>query len=470
MVQETGGEPASPLEVSLYAPHAAQMVLHNSTARFRVATCGRRWGKTLACANEIIKAAIDVPSSVCWWVAPVFGQTEIAMSMVERALIPTGLVRRYQKSLNRFILVNESQIEFHSVGNEPDRLRGPGLNCLVIDEAAMMEEKVWTEILRPTLADRNGKLIMISTPKGRNYFHRLFQEGQAGLHGDPKHREWASWNFPSSSNPYLPASEIEDARTKLPRDVFRQEWLAEFLEESAGVFKGIQACIWGPWEGRNEGPQPNRRYVLGWDVAKYTNFSVLTVIDKLMRRVVAWDRFNRVDWSYQIAKVRNLAAYFHANVIMDATGAGDPLVSQVRAALTPLGLALEPIVFTNDLKQQIIENLAISMEQRRVSYPAIPELLQELEVFQYEMTKSRNIIYSAPTGFDDDCVMSLALALWKCNTGVFFESNNPWAEEEQPASQNPQEGWYFDPITRTIKYPESAMSPFRSLGSKRPLF
>jgi hypothetical protein len=460
------------VQLTLYAPHSAQQTIHASRATYRVATCGRRWGKTLMGANELIKGAVEVPDSDNWWVAPVFKQTEVAYRMVEKALMSMkpNLVKRHQKSLDRFILFNDARIEFHSIGNDPDRLRGPGLNKLVGDECSMWNRKVWEEILWPTLADRLGTAILIGTPKGRNWFYEVWQRGQKGLRGDPAHSEWASWKFPSSSNPYLSARRIAEVKSKLPQDVFRQEWEAEFLEESAGVFRGIMSCVYGPWNG-NEAPIPGHSYALGWDVAKYTNFSVFSVIDRATRRLVAWDRFNKVDWSYQLAKLNALCATYHPKVIMDATGAGDPLVSQVRSMITGMGLALEPIVFTNELKQQIVENLAITMEQRHLSYPNIPELLEELQIFQYEFTKSRNIVYSAPEGFDDDCVISLALALWGCTGARFFEGIETPSQNEVKHT-NPQEGWIFNPVTRQIEYPSDALSPFRSVGGgrNRPLF
>jgi len=471
------------------------MVLHNCPARFRSAAMGRRFGKTLACSNEIIKAAIDRPGSMNWWVAPVFRQTEIAYSMVEKALVPTGLIAKHQKSLDRFILVNGSVIEFHSVGNEPDRLRGPGIDFLVMDECAMLLKKVWEEILRPTVADRMGRVIFISTPKGRNWFFDMFQAGQAGLRGEELYKDYASFNFPTAMNPFIPEDEIEDARRKLPADVFRQEWLAEFLEESAGVFRGIKACICRVWDEAAPFFSPNHNlpyvnghtYVIGWDPAKHTNFSVLTVMDKAAREVVAFERFNKIDWSFQLGRMKALAASYRANVIMDATGVGDPLVSQARTMLNPLGLGVTPITFSNTSKNEYIEALAIAVEQTRIHYPDIPELIAELELFQYEYTKSRHVVYSAPEGFNDDCVLSLSLAYSGCSKSGFFEDlvvpsvGALSAMKEEPLSlgggiqidalallynpelanainatgkPDPQAGWVWDPLSHTIKYPD----------------
>jgi len=220
----------------------------------------------------------------------------------------------------------------------------------------------------------------------------MFQAGQRGMRGEEEYKDYASFNFPTSSNPFIPEDEIEDARRKLPANVFRQEWLAEFLEESAGVFRGIRACICRAWDEAAPFWSPTHNmpyiqghtYVLGWDPAKYEDFSVLTVMDKAAREVVAFERFNKIDWSFQLGRMKALAAAYHANVIMDATAVGDPLASQARTMLIPYGLSVTPITFGNTNKNEYVEALAIAMEQTRLHFPNIPELISELELFQYE--------------------------------------------------------------------------------------
>ena len=96
---------------------------------------------------------------------------------------------------------------------------------------------------------------------------------------------------------------------------------------------------------------------------------------------------------------------------MDSTGVGDPILEQALKA----GIKAEGFQFTNTTKQQLIEYLAVQLEQRKITFPYIPELIHELELFQYEMTRAGNIRYSAPQGYHDDCVIALALACWDMN-------------------------------------------------------
>jgi len=204
---------------------------------------------------------------------------------------------------------------------------------------------------------------------------------------------------------------VEEARHTLPMDVFRQEYEAEFLEDSAGVFRGIMNCVKGDFEQ----PKTGASYILGWDIAKHTDFSVMIVMDTHRRHVVAYDRFNQIDYSLQLQRLKALADKYKARVIMDSTGVGDPVLEQVKK----MGLFVDGYNFTSTTKQQLIENLAVAIENGEVSFPHIPELIHELQLYQYEITRAGNVRYSAPQGYHDDTVIALGLALLGCKERKF---------------------------------------------------
>jgi hypothetical protein len=153
-----------------------------------------------------------------------------------------------------------TRVWFLSADN-PENIRGYGFRGLVIDEAALVPLDVWNYILRPTIGQTQGWAVFISTPKGRNWFHDMFTRGE-----DPNEPDYASFHFPSIANPFFPASEWEDARRTLPVDVFKQEYEAEFLEDSAGVFRKVSSCLF-PESAitRDDRAGP---VVIGCDVAK----------------------------------------------------------------------------------------------------------------------------------------------------------------------------------------------------------
>lgn len=383
--------------LELYTPHDGQWHLHNSTARFRMATCGRRWGKTYACINEIAQYAWENPDCMTWWVAPTYKQAKIAFRILTREFR-----HAMEKSLKSEMLIRWKSggiTEFKSTDNY-DSLRGEGVSFMVIDEAALIPAEAWHEVLRPTLSDTRGRAIIVSTPKGRNWFYHLWMRGK-----DPAFSDYASFRFPTSSNPYIDEEEVEEAKSTLPADAFHQEYEAEFLEESAGVFRNFRSCI----NGKLESPKPGHAYVIGFDVAKHTDFSVLTCFDLQEKRVVAFDRFNQIDYRVQLERVEQMVeSYNNASVLMDSTGVGDPILEQ----LEERHIEVEGFKFHNQSKQQLIENLAVMLEKKQICFPDIPVLINELEMFQYEMTRSGSIRYSAPDGMHDDCVISLALGAW----------------------------------------------------------
>jgi len=108
--------------------------------------------------------------------------------------------------------------------------------------------------LRPALSDRQGKALFISTPKGRNYFHRLWKRAEA----EP---DWAAFRFPTSANPNIAPEEIEAAKALLPALIFAQEYEAQFTEQVGAMAKLEWFTI------RDSRPPMRREHVRYWDLA-----------------------------------------------------------------------------------------------------------------------------------------------------------------------------------------------------------
>lgn len=405
-------------EVQLYTPHQSQMSLHNCKARFRVLSCGRRWGKTLGASNELSKSALELNDTLNWWVAPTYSQANIAFELMANALYPV-LKKEPNFSKLRLDLINKSVIECRSA-EKYNNLRGNGPDACVIDEARDIKKEAWHEVLRPSVADTQGWVIFISTPRGYDWFYDLFRLGQ-----DPLNTEYASFTFPTSANPYIPQSEIDELKHTLPERVFRQEILAEFLDDASNVFHGIDRCI----EGTFEEPKPGHTYIVGWDPAKHEDFSVMTCLNLDTRHVDAFYRTNQIDYTFQINQLVELSSrYNNSAVLMDSTGVGDPLLEMVRMR----GIAVEGFLFTSVSKKELVERLVIAIEQRQITFPKIDELLGELRSFAYTLTASRNITYSAPPGQHDDTVVSLALACY-----AVTHPQIPLSGEEEPDKPPP---------------------------------
>lgn len=392
--------------IQLYSPHEAQKRIHRSTARFRVVPCGRRVGKTLFAANEMSKFVVEHADVACVWISPVYRQGKLVYRLIKRAL--RDLVTHWSDNDLQLTLWNNSRIDFYSATN-PDAMRGNRWHLAIFDETADIPEEVWIEVVRPALSDTQGRAIFIGTPKGRNWFYRLYMRGLDNAESD-----YESFTFPTSANPYIPRSEIEAAKKDLPEDTFLQEYTAKFLEESAGVFRGIDKCIQGEYEEVIPGmfyvskpPVPGHIYCGGWDVAKHADWSVLTIMDTQTMHVDALYRLNKVDYTAQIERTAYLAnLYNNAAILQDATGVGDPVLEMLKSK----GVTAEGFVYTNISKKLLIEGLQVAIEHQNISFPNIPVLIGELRTMQYKVTPGRNITYEAPKGYHDDCVNSLALA------------------------------------------------------------
>jgi hypothetical protein len=377
-----------------YKPHEKQKLFHQSTARWRVLNCGRRWGKTECAVAEAARLAFKKPKQRGWIVAPTFPLSR-EDGRVLKEIVPDQLIASELKAEHKFLFVNGSEIELRSADNEAS-LRGAGLNFCILDEASRIKEDGWNA-LRPALSDKQGKGIFISTPKGKNWFYRLFLKGQDG--GD-----YASWHFPSSTNPYFPADEWQEAKESYPADWFSQEYEAQFLDDIAAVFRGIDKAI----RGELEEPQEGKRYYVGVDVAKYQDFTVVTVIDD-DKHVCYFERYNRLNWDVQKVKIANVFKKYKATGFLDSTGVGDPIYEDLHRQL---GRKIHSFKFTNESKTNLITNLQMAFEQGKISFPEISVLIDELQAFEYEMLASGKFRYSAPEGYHDDCVISLALANW----------------------------------------------------------
>jgi phage terminase large subunit-like protein len=391
------------LRINLYKPHAGQKPMHKSDARFRIASCGRRFGKTYMAVNEIVKFANENKNVNTIWCSPTYRQSKLAFDIILKNF--KGAFKSHTKNPMQFNWYNGSVTKFNST-ESGDTLRGDSVHMLVIDEASMVDEEVWTNVLRPMLSDTDGKAIIISTPKGINsWFHTLFTRGQ-----DPEFSDYESFKFPTSANPYIPPTEIEEVRNTLPSDVFKQEYLAEFLEDGGQVFRNVMSCV----KETLEGPTSGRSYTCAWDIAKHSDFSVVVVMENATGRVVALDRFNRIDYSQQVERVEAIARkYNNAHIILDSTGVGDPILEAVQKT----GLSVEGYQFTNTSKQQLIEHLAVLIEKQEISYPNDKVLINELMSYQYEITRAGNMRYNAPSGMHDDCVIAMALAAWGAKHG-----------------------------------------------------
>jgi hypothetical protein len=177
-----------------------------------------------------------------WVVGPTMDLAEKEFRVVWQLAVEQGLIPVRRKSERETFIQfeNGSMIECRSEEN-PDQLIGEGLDLVIMAEAARLKERTWHQYIRPALADRQGRALLTSTPRGFNYFYEFYLKGQEN--GNPDHNWWESWTIPSRLNPLLPAEEIEEAKKNSTPEAFAQEWEAKFIAYGGLVFPEFDETI-----------------------------------------------------------------------------------------------------------------------------------------------------------------------------------------------------------------------------------
>ena len=379
-----------------YQAHPSQQLIHDDRGyRFRAVCCGRRWGKTRFAAAELFDIAGE-RGGLYAWVAPTYYIAERGQKAL-REISGDFIQFKGVNPVRALFTGGGGQVEilFLSADN-PDTILGDGFDGVIVDEAARIERSVWEMNIRPALADKQGWAVLISTPRARNWFFDFHTRGR-----DPRETLYRSYSFTSLDNPYFPREEWEEAKRTTPQDIFKQEYEAQFLEDSAGVFRNLDACL------LPQVPAVTSDMVAGCDLAKHTDWTVLVAMDRKTGACVDMDRFQRLDWPIQKERILAFCRKWRCILVMDATGAGDPIYDDL-ASVYP---RIESVKFTNQKKVELIQRLVVAIEQRQVSWPREWEVLtDELKRYEYAVGSGGSITYSAPSGFHDDCVIALALA------------------------------------------------------------
>ena len=213
-----------------YAPRDQFLPFHNRTQRYAAIVAHRRAGKTVACVNDLIKAALtcerDEPRFA--YLAPYYTQAkDVAWNYIRRfsAGIP-GM--SFNESELRADYPNGGRIRLYGADNY-DRMRGVYFDGIVLDEYADMDPRAWPEVIRPALADRKGWAVFIGTPRGLNDFHKVWRQAQ----NTP---DWFALELKASVTGILDPEELAAARQVMTADQYEQEFECSFQAAVVGSY------------------------------------------------------------------------------------------------------------------------------------------------------------------------------------------------------------------------------------------
>ena len=374
----------------------------NGNSFYNVMVCGRQSGKSTTLLGLILYYSINKAKSVSLYTAPTYGQINKILVQLMDVLQPTGIIVSANKSSYEIKLTNGSMIYFRST-ERADSIRGLAVDYLFCDESQDTNTSDFQKSILPTITARGKKCVLAGTPKRKNLFYDYFQMGRS--EDFPNH---TSYHFPSWESPYVSTEFIEEQKRTLPPKIFSQEFEAKWQENEGSVFQNLNGvCINDLWPNRDK----NIRVYAGLDIGSKDDYSVLVILDELGRCLNVW-RANNISYSEIVRKVVDTCKHYNVTELLcEVNGVGDPVYEQIKKEYQ----RATPLFQTNQTKENTIRRLIGDIQDQALelpSYNLMPEFIQELEIYEYEILASGKIRYTHPNGMHDDIVDALAMANW----------------------------------------------------------
>ena len=424
-----------------HEPHSGQArlerLIEKRSASVVTAACGRRGGKTTGVAEIVSRLSLRRRPLSIGWFAPTYKQAKIAWHKTLWT-IPQSAITSKNASDLELRLNTGSRWNFWGM-DRPDNALGWGYDVGVLDESARISGYARDEIIAPMVADNDGVLISITSPKGKKgrgaHVWRDWKKAQAGEPGFYK------TSFATHENPRPGIQKwVRFAEKNLPTAIYRQEILAEFLDSGGQLldFTGI-ATLGGSEKDPVTLPyrrewEPEEDCYAGLDLGQKTDFTVLGIFGEQSGNLFACDRFKDLPWRAAIARVVETLKGFCREkpegrgkparqivVYVDVTGLGGPVVEMLFEEIAGLPVDVVPTTFDNELKQTLVQGLQVAVERREIAIPYIEEAMSEAETLEADPLSSGRIRYAAADGFHDDIICAWGLAVLALNrriTGV----------------------------------------------------
>lgn len=346
--------------------------------------------------GKILAAKYLLQGKEVYWVSPTYRMSTEVWRSLKSSFQP--VVRQKSEQERWMEIYSNGMLRVFS-GEHADKIRGGSPHLAIIDEYAFINNSdLWSAVLRPALADNEGSALFLSTPKGKgNGFYEVYQMGR-----DPDNELYKSWRMPTWYNPFISRNEIIDAKKTLPEKLFLQEFAARFLTDAGEVFVGVSKVATGyrlePYKGK---------VVMGVDLGRKGDYTVISVFDSNTQSQVELYRFNKISWTdireriIEIYRAWNPVAF-----LVEQNSTGDVIIDDLRQN----GIPVTGFQTTNTSKRQIIEKLALSIQNQELTLLNDSDLIYEFQAMQKGFTSTGLPTYSAPSGSHDDIVIATALS------------------------------------------------------------
>lgn len=381
-------------------------------------SCGTKFGKTLSGVGSYSSLFPRLRSGIIRHIAPIYSQSIIGMDYANK-MLPGSPHTESKKSGKPMITwkdkSRDSRIEYWH-GQDPEALEGEGTFFNLLDEASKMKRQVYDSTVT-TCTRTRGLIVPMSTPRGRNWFYTGCMQAKEEMEwclkkGLPPTKIFIT--APTSANRYIDQEVIDKNKRNLPDRLFRQYFLAEFVDDGE-VFPFFKDAIYGhplvfEFDSQvwfHDGADEMDRIVIGADWGQQNDFSVFTAWSAQSRMMVGFMRFRGIDY---ISAIKNLV-WFSGNfsdvidVKHDKTGLGNVMDDH----LSHTELRYEGITFTNKNKSAMVNSLMLAFQRHDIKVPHWPAMVEELDSFEVQTNEIGTMKYNAPSGMHDDIVCSMFL-------------------------------------------------------------
>lgn len=389
-------------------------IIHNPDCRYLVARWSRQCGKTIFAEIMLIEYLCK-PKTFNAYISPTFSQGKKVYAELTQLLENTGIIAKANAADLRIDTIYGSTLKFFSM-ESPTSIRGNTVSgLLVLDEAAFFPvqlssgEDPWYNIIFPTIKARRPKVLVISTPCGRQgLFYDLYLKAYNGEKG------YYQLTASIYDDDLIKPDEIEELKRGYPPMAFKQEFEVEFLDNALTVFPNFENCFDGHFE--------KKKCWIGIDPSSVGEDNTIVSIINREDQVRQIKVEGTLDQKYnKIAQIINsynpVATYIENNSI------GEVMANEIRKKLYRKS-NFYTFTTTNESKKQYISLLAVAIANNQIHFEENNKLLySELGTFTFKLTKGGNITYAARDGYHDDTVTSLGICL-QCQQDFQYKSIN----------------------------------------------
>lgn len=414
-----------------FHPTEYQQKILEDESQYVTIRASRQSGKTEVIAVKVLWHCLLNPDFQTLILAPTLRQSSIVFNKIDMYLLKNSFLRSLAKVHSRSYIQFDNGSEIYNLpGSSGDTIRGYSPKFVVVDEAAYIKDEVYTA-LEPSLAVTNGKIVLISSPFGKQ---GRFYESHTRLD------YYSRYHVSYEDCPFINKDYIERERQNKTEMEFQQEYQADFVEEADTYFtiSLIKSCMTEITQETEA--QTEFDYYLGVDPAWHGTDEAVYIVSKYKKdsnKVTAGVHFeatSKKPLTDVMGRVQELNKRFKfKRIYFDATGLG----AGVSDFLAEAGLPIQEFIFTQQNKVELYSNLKRLFEQKKIEIPDEPKLIWQLAELQYQYTSNGSMSLHHPdkANAHDDYPDALVLSVWfmeeNKNRGTFIVLDLDKKDENQ---------------------------------------